>query len=214
MKSEEFATAIVLRRIFLCVVFCCAVANSSLFTLHSSLLSAQVLQRGKASFYAKSLHGRKTASGERLHPDSMTCAHRSYPFGTMLKVYNPANGRSVIVRVTDRGPYIRGRIIDLSWSAAKQLGIIGQGVATVFVQKANTFVVPFLPDDEIEVPDLELETNDGAPALHPFWKDMKEDQQQAQQKAQQKSQVRALQRTQQRPSPAPAKSTKKGKKVK
>jgi len=174
-------------------------------------LCAQVLQRGKASFYAKSFHGRKTASGERLHPDSLTCAHRSYPFGTMLKVYNPANGRSVIVRVTDRGPYVRGRIIDLSWSAAKELGIIAQGVATVFVQKANTFVVPFLPTDEIEIPDLELETNDGAPALNPFWKDMKEDQL----KAQQKMQVKSLQRTQQKPHPkTPAKTPQKVKKVK
>jgi rare lipoprotein A len=101
-------------------------------------------------------------------------------------VYNPANGRSVNVRVTDRGPYVQGRIIDLSWSAAKKLGIIGQGIATVFVSKANTFVVPFLPTDEIEIPDLELETNDGAPALNPFWKDMKEDQLKAQQKMQHK----------------------------
>ena len=174
-------------------------------------LQGQVLQRGKASFYAKSFHGRKTASGERLHPDSMTCAHRSYPFGTMLKVYNPANGRSIIVRVTDRGPYVRGRIIDLSWSAARKLGIIAQGVATVFVQKANTFVVPFLPTDEIEIPDLELETNDGAPALNPFWKDMKEDQL----KAQQKEQVKSLQRTQQKShSKTPAKVPQKVKKVK
>jgi rare lipoprotein A len=172
--------------------------------------SAQVLQRGKASFYAMKLHGRKTASGERLHPDSMTCAHRSYPFGTLLRVYNPVNGRSVNVRVIDRGPYVRGRIIDLSWRAAKELGIIGQGVATVFVQKANTFVVPFLPDDEIEIPELELETNDGAPALNPFWKDMKEDQLQAQQKVQ----VKPLQKTQQRTLKTPAKPTKKGKKVK
>ena len=172
--------------------------------------SAQVLQRGKASFYAMKLHGRKTASGERLHPDSMTCAHRSYPFGTLLRVYNPVNGRSVNVRVIDRGPYVRGRIIDLSWRAAKELGIIGQGVATVFVQKANTFVVPFLPDDEIEIPELELETNDGAPALNPFWKDMKEDQLQAQQKVR----VKPLQKTQQRTLKTPAKPTKKGKKVK
>ena len=92
------------------------------------------------------------------------------------------------MRVTDRGPYVQGRIIDLSWSAAKELGIIGQGVATVFVSKADTFVVPFLPTDEIDIPDLELETNDGAPALHPFWKDMKDDQQQAQQQVQQKPQ--------------------------
>ena len=163
---------------------------TALFTIHCSLFTspvrAQSLQKGKASFYAKRFHGRKTASGERLHPDSMTCAHRSYPFGTLLMVYNPANGRSVHVRVTDRGPYVQGRIIDLSWSAAKELGIIGQGIATVFVSKANTFVVPFLPTDEIEIPDLELETNDGAPALHPFWKDMKEDQLKAQQKMQHK----------------------------
>ena len=163
---------------------------TALFTIHCSLFTspvrAQSLQKGKASFYAKRFHGRKTASGERLHPDSMTCAHRSYPFGTLLMVYNPANGRSVNVRVTDRGPYVQGRIIDLSWSAAKKLGIIGQGIATVFVSKANTFVVPFLPTDEIEIPDLELETNDGAPALNPFWKDMKEDQLKAQQKMQHK----------------------------
>jgi len=163
---------------------------TALFTIHCSLFTspvrAQSLQKGKASFYAKRLHGRKTASGERLHPDSLTCAHKSYPFGTLLRVYNPANGRSVHVRVTDRGPYVQGRIIDLSWSAAKKLGIIGQGIATVFVSKANTFVVPFLPTDEIEIPDLELETNDGAPALHPFWKDMKEDQLKAQQKIQHK----------------------------
>ena len=179
---------------------------TALFTIHCSLFTspvrAQSLQKGKASFYAKRFHGRKTASGERLHPDSMTCAHKSYPFGTLLTVYNPANGRSVNVRVTDRGPYVQGRIIDLSWSAAKELGIIGQGVATVFVSKADTFVVPFLPTDEIDIPDLELETNDGAPALHPFWKDMKDDQQQAQQQVQQKpaqkTQQKAPQKTQQK----------------
>ena len=179
---------------------------TALFTIHCSLFTspvrAQSLQKGKASFYAKRFHGRKTASGERLHPDSLTCAHKSYPFGTLLMVYNPANGRSVNVRVTDRGPYVQGRIIDLSWSAAKELGIIGQGVATVFVSKADTFVVPFLPTDEIEIPDLELETNDGAPALHPFWKDMKDDQQQAQQQVQQKpaqkTQQKAPQKTQQK----------------
>ena len=184
------------------MLYFCAVANSSLFTFHSSLLQAQSLQKGKASFYAKRFHGRKTASGERLHPDSLTCAHKSYPFGTLLRVYNPVNGRSVNVRVIDRGPYVQGRIIDLSWRAAKELGIIGQGVATVFVSKADTFVVPFLPADEIEIPDLELETNGGAPALHPFWEDMKDDQQDAHQKTQQdtrqKTQQKAHQKAQQK----------------
>jgi rare lipoprotein A len=110
-----------------------------------------------------------------LHPDSLTCAHRSYPFGTKLKVLNPVNGRSVVVRVTDRGPFVRGRIIDLSWRAAKELDIIAKGVAVVVVQKANEIVVPYEPTDEIDIPDLELETNDGPPALSPYWRDMKED---------------------------------------
>ena len=136
-------------------------------------LHAQKQQKGKASFYSKKFNGRKTASGEPLHPDSLTCAHRSYPFGTKLMVYNPANGRSVIVKVTDRGPFVRGRIIDLSWRAAKELGMLSQGVAMVVVQKINPFIIPFQPSDSLEVPELDLETNEGAPAMVPFWKDLK-----------------------------------------
>ena len=142
---------------------------------HFSFLNAQSAQKGKASFYARKFHGRKTASGERLHNDSLTCAHRTYPFGTKLTVYNPANGRSVVVKVTDRGPFVRGRIIDLSWRAAKELGIIAQGIATVFVQKHHEIITPFLPNDEIEIPELDLETNEGANGMIPFWQDMKKD---------------------------------------
>ena len=141
---------------------------------HFSFLNAQSVQNvqsGKASFYAKKFSGRKTASGELLHSDSLTCAHRTYPFGTRLKVYNPANGRSVIVRVTDRGPFVRGRIIDLSWRAAKELDIISKGVAVVTVQKYSTIIVPCLPEDEIELPDLELETNEGPQGMTPFWQE-------------------------------------------
>lgn len=117
-----------------------------------------------------------TASGERLHRDSLTCAHRSYPFGTLLKVSNPANGKSVIVRVTDRGPFVRGRIIDLSWRAAKELDIIARGVATVVVHKVTNIVVPFQPaEDDIELPELELETNEGEMGVTPYWQDMKKD---------------------------------------
>ena len=151
-------------------------------TSHLSPLYAQTSQKGKASYYNKSFNGRRTASGERLHPDSLTCAHRNYPFGTKLRVYNPANGRSVVVRVIDRGPFVRGRLIDLSWRAAKELGIIAQGVAMVVVTKANTIDVPYLPDDEIEIPDLELEMNESGHALTPYWQDMKEDQQEYNQK--------------------------------
>ena len=141
---------------------------------HFLIFSFSQSQKGKASFYAKSFNGRKTASGERLHPDSLTCAHRTYPFGTRLRVYNPANGRSVIVRVTDRGPFVRGRIIDLSWRAAKELDIISKGVAMVIVQKYSTFIIPFLPEDDIDIPDLELETNEGSESITPFWQELKE----------------------------------------
>ena len=153
----------------------CAVANSSLFTLHSSLLNAQSVQTGKASFYAKKFTGRKTASGERLHHDSLTCAHRTYPFGTLLKVTNPANGQSVIVRVTDRGPYVRGRIIDLSVRAAREIGIIAQGIASVVVERySGDIIPPFKAEENLELPDFEIGTNEGSDSK-PVWVALKED---------------------------------------
>ena len=135
MKSEEFASAAVfIRRAVLTVLLLFgAVANSSLFTLHSSLLHAQSVEKGIASFYGKRATGRMTSSGERLHHDSLTCAHRTHPFGTLLKVFNPHNKRTVVVKVNDRGPFGRGRIIDLSWGAAQQLGILRRGIAPVEV---------------------------------------------------------------------------------
>ena len=117
-----------------CVALFFAVANSSLFTFHSSLLHAQSVQRGIASYYGKRATGRLTSSGERLHHDSLTCAHRTHKFGTLLKVTNPANDSVVIVKVNDRGPFGRGRIIDLSWGAARQIGILRQGIAPVVVE--------------------------------------------------------------------------------
>ena len=85
---------------------------------------AKKQQTGKASFYSKRATGARTSNGERLHHDSLTCAHKTHPFGTLLKVTNPSNGKEVVVRVTDRGPFKRGRIIDLSWGAAKELGML------------------------------------------------------------------------------------------
>ncbi|MCR4602292.1 MAG: septal ring lytic transglycosylase RlpA family protein [Prevotella sp.] len=99
-----------------------------------SPLHAQQVQKGIASYYGKRATGRLTSSGERLHHDSLTCAHRTHPFGTMLKVTNPANDSVVVVKVNDRGPFGRGRIIDLSWCAARQLGILRQGIAPVEVE--------------------------------------------------------------------------------
>lgn len=86
---------------------------------------------GIASYYAAKFHGRRTASGERFSSKLMTAAHLTLPFGTRLKVTNPANSTSVIVRVNDRGPHVRGRIVDLSRTAAELLGITRSGVARV-----------------------------------------------------------------------------------
>ncbi|WP_088243716.1 septal ring lytic transglycosylase RlpA family protein [Calothrix rhizosoleniae] len=90
--------------------------------------------RGLASFYGYDGSSNKTASGERFHPEKMTAAHRSLPFGTKVRVTNPSNGRSVVVRINDRGPFIRGRVIDLSYGAARVLGIIRRGVAPVKIK--------------------------------------------------------------------------------
>ena len=142
-------------------------------TLLISFTALSQTQSGKASFYAMKLTGRMTASGECLHHDSLTCAHRTYPFGTLLKVTNPANNKHVIVRVTDRGPYVKGRIIDLSVKAAHELGIIAQGIAPVIVEKVSDFIIPFKPDENIELPDLEMGANDG-PQTKPIWMEIRD----------------------------------------
>jgi rare lipoprotein A len=94
-------------------------------------------ESGYASFYSKGLHGRRTTNGERYHSDSLTCAHKTYPFGTMLLVVNPKNNHYVVVKVTDRGPHTRNRMIDLSYKAASELGIVSAGVAKVEVSVFN-----------------------------------------------------------------------------
>jgi len=86
------------------------------------------VQRGKASWYGTDWHGRKTASGERFNKHAFTGAHRSLPFGTIVRVVNLRNKRSVKVRINDRGPYVRGRIIDVSEAAARRLKMRKAGV--------------------------------------------------------------------------------------
>lgn len=87
--------------------------------------------RGSASYYAAKFHGRRTASGETFDNRAMTAAHRTLPFGALVRVTNPANGASVVVRITDRGPFSQGRMIDVSRAAAEELGLIARGHATV-----------------------------------------------------------------------------------
>jgi len=86
---------------------------------------------GKASFYANDFHGRTTANGETFNMNQLTAAHPSLPFGTWVRVTNMRTGKDVVVRINDRGPFVKGRIIDLSIGAAKELGILKSGTAQV-----------------------------------------------------------------------------------
>lgn len=112
---------------------------------------------GKASYYSNGLHGRRMSNGERYNRDSLTCAHRTLPFGTRLRVTNPQNGKSVVVRVTDRGPFVRGRIIDLSYAAARKLGTISKGVAYIKIEVLpRSTEVPYASEPvRVEMPEVE-----------------------------------------------------------
>ncbi|MBC5781442.1 septal ring lytic transglycosylase RlpA family protein [Ramlibacter sp. USB13] len=89
------------------------------------------LGRGKATWYGAKFHGRRTSSGERFDMHAFTAAHETLPFGTLVRVRNPANGREVVVRINDRAPRLRDRIIDLSRAAASALGFVKAGQAQV-----------------------------------------------------------------------------------
>jgi rare lipoprotein A len=93
--------------------------------------------RGQASWYGYPFYGRKTANGEIYRPGTMTAAHPSLPFGTRVRVTNLNNGRSTVVRINDRGPYVGGRIIDLSETSAESIGMKSSGVAPVKIQILN-----------------------------------------------------------------------------
>ena len=96
--------------------------------------SPKITQNGKASFYADKFSGRKTASGETFRNNKLTGAHKTLPFGTKVKVTNKNNGKSVKVRINDRGPFVTGRIIDLSKKAAKKIDLDKAGVAEVEIK--------------------------------------------------------------------------------
>lgn len=91
-------------------------------------------QTGKASYYGKDFHGKKTASGEIYNMTALTAAHMTLPFGTQVKVTHIKNKQSVVVTINDRGPYAKGRIIDLSWAAAQKIGLLKDGVTQVTLE--------------------------------------------------------------------------------
>jgi len=98
------------------------------FARHDNAAATPMASQGLASFYSE---GARTASGEKFDANELTAAHPTLPFGTRLRVTNVATGRSVTVRVNDRGPYVAGRVVDVSYSAANALGMVGRGVAKV-----------------------------------------------------------------------------------
>jgi rare lipoprotein A len=110
----------------------CFAAVITLLTLTGASHADSV---GVASYYGKEMSGRRTANGERFNPAGLTAAHRSLPFGTKLQVTNLRNGKSVVVRVTDRGPFSRGRVIDLSYGAASAVGMVSSGTAKVKIAR-------------------------------------------------------------------------------
>jgi rare lipoprotein A len=99
--------------------------------------AAPTAEEGLATYYGDRFEGRRTASGERYDGRKLTCAHRSHPFGAVLEVTVPETGRSVRVRVNDRGPFPTGRVVDLSKAAARALGIVRRGVARVRVVRVE-----------------------------------------------------------------------------
>lgn len=106
-----------------------SLSAAALVTFSATTASAQC---GSASWYALTS---KTASGERMNPAALTAAHRSLPFGSKMKITNQRNGKSVVVRINDRGPFIKGRVIDLSRAAAHQLGFIRAGHTKICMEK-------------------------------------------------------------------------------
>lgn len=113
-----------------------AVLACSCHRKHIPAASAEISgsETGLASFYAESYNGRKTANGEIFHSSAMTAAHKTLPFGTKVKVTNLKNGKSVKVRINDRGPFVTGRIIDLTRAAAKKIDMVNDGVVKVKIR--------------------------------------------------------------------------------
>ncbi len=139
MKIRQYITRIVILSVFMgislalpaTVLFAKEMSNHKSHTAYAKPVT------GIASYYGGKFHGKRTASGEIFNKNAMTAAHRSLPFGTKVKVTNLRNGRTVLVRVNDRGPHVRGRMIDLSQAAAKKIGLSHAGTARVKLEVLN-----------------------------------------------------------------------------
>lgn len=149
-----------LKKIFVCC-FCLVCGIPTVF--------AQKQLTGKATYYSDKLHGKKMSNGEKYHRDSMTCAYKKYPFGTLLKVRNSLNGKEVVVRVTDRGPFSKRYVIDLSKAAARELEFIQKGFCQVEITRISSNRIPFRSEDTKELIEPHLEYLDIATYPIPIW---------------------------------------------
>ncbi|HVP19347.1 MAG TPA: septal ring lytic transglycosylase RlpA family protein, partial [Spirochaetia bacterium] len=121
-----------------------SVKGMILFVMLAACPALVMAEDGLASWYGGKFHGRMTSSGEVFNTNTLTAAHRTLPFGTVVRVTNLDNGKSVLVKINDRGPFVDGRVIDLSRAAAVQLGMIDSGVARVSLQ-----IVAFISQSDL-----------------------------------------------------------------
>ena len=134
-----FASALILQILIVGIFIVMPSALYAKETRHHQLSSANHAKaiKGIASFYSTKFNGKRTANGEKFNNNALTAAHKTLPFGSQIKVTNLKNGLSVIVRINDRGPYVRGRIIDLSKAAAKKIGFGRSGTLRVKLEVLN-----------------------------------------------------------------------------
>jgi rare lipoprotein A len=134
LRPKQLVGAVLLFAVLALLGSGCASAPRSQSRIAAKVGPAPGAAVGVASYYGKQYHGRKTASGERFNMHALTAAHRTLPFGTTLKVTNLNNERSVLVRVNDRGPFKRDRILDVSFEAARRLQMVSVGIARVRIE--------------------------------------------------------------------------------
>jgi rare lipoprotein A len=120
-----------LAALLLCVLLSAACSGNRRPASPTTGAPGNFSQKGFASWYGPGFHGRRTANGERFNMNDLTAAHPSLPFGTLVEVRNPRSGKSVTVRINDRGPFAKNRVIDLSYAAAREVGVWGPGTAFV-----------------------------------------------------------------------------------
>jgi|SRR6185295_3837129 len=129
-RPAQVSSVYLLAALLLCQLLAVACSNNRKPATASPSFGLP-FERGVASWYGPKFHGRSTASGERYNMNELTAAHPSLPFGTLVGVRNTRTGREVVVRINDRGPFAHNRVIDLSYAAAREVGVVGPGTARV-----------------------------------------------------------------------------------